>query len=218
MSCALFDCTRTPCHFGLKILDLARQSLFRCAIMSDPHPIFVDRTPCARAQSRDRCCVCFRADVSPHLLRLHSVHHEGHVYEVCQICDLSAQVQELATCGAGSAEALFLVEHRLRELRRFLENDFCIYKQRQLEVGQSRTSAAERGPGETTGLPAVCICGSELPMGPVPPAPPGPPPVEATVSPASSSGGSGPPRRWWLWASEQQRWLCGPDPNPPIWL
>ena len=27
LSCALFDWTRIPCHFGLKILDLARHSL-----------------------------------------------------------------------------------------------------------------------------------------------------------------------------------------------
>ena len=211
----MFDRTRTPGHFGLKILDLARHSLFqtfsswsrhpcwlfscwptsfvsssgtwtellwtgcgcRWAVrMSKPHPIFSDRTPCAKLRSRDRCCVCYQADSLPLPLGLHTVHHEGRVFEVCQICDLSACVQELATCGAASSEAVFLVEHRLRELRRLLENDFQIYKQRQLYVNQSRTSAAERGPGEATGCPAVCSCGSELPMGPVPPAPPGPPP------------------------------------------
>ena len=144
--------------------------------MSEPHPIFSDRTPCAKLRSRDRCCVCYRADNLPLPLGLHTVHHEGRVFEVCQICDLSACVQELATCGAASSEAVFLVEQRLRELRRLLYEDFQSYIQRQLVVNQSRSSAAERGPGEATGWPAVCICGSELPMGPVPPAPPGPPP------------------------------------------
>ena len=170
MSCALFDCTRTPCHFGLKILDLARHALFLQS-MIEPHPIFVDRVPCATGRTLlrcGRCCVCCRADVWPQLLRLQSVHHEGQVYEVCQICDLSARVQELATCGAASADGLLFVERRLRELRRLLEEDSRSYRQQQWrhqqrDGGHWMTSTSTRGPGGATGSPAGSCSGSWLP-------------------------------------------------------
>ena len=149
----------------------------------DPHPIFVDRVPCGSLQSSDRCCVCFRADVSPHLLRLHPVHHEGRDYNVCQVCDLSAHVQELATCGAASTEASMLVEHRLRQLRTFLEEDFRIYRQRQLDGGQCRTSAAERGPDEAPPCNLREALGS-IPSGPIRGS------GEATEGVTSSSSGS----------------------------